>query len=79
MVNLGCVISQQLSNGAFMKAIVDKETCIGCGLCVQFAPDIFRMEEDDIAATIVDEVPDNKLKETINAADKCPVNSITVS
>lgn len=42
-----------------MKAFVDKETCIGCGLCPSICPDVFAMDDDDgKAKTIVDSVPD---------------------
>ena len=30
-----------------MKAFVDKETCIGCGLCPSICPDVFAMDDDD--------------------------------
>ncbi|HEY8364564.1 MAG TPA: ferredoxin, partial [Haloplasmataceae bacterium] len=29
-----------------MKAFVDKNTCIGCGLCPEICPKIFRMDDD---------------------------------
>ncbi|NQT75626.1 MAG: ferredoxin, partial [Candidatus Omnitrophica bacterium] len=29
-----------------MKVKVDEELCVGCGLCVNAAPDIFEMKED---------------------------------
>ena len=32
-----------------MKAFVDKETCVGCGLCAGTAPDVFRMNDEDKA------------------------------
>ena len=32
-----------------MKAIVDKDTCVGCGLCASNASDIFRMGDDGLA------------------------------
>ena len=40
-----------------MKAHVDKDTCIGCGLCPSICPDVFAMDDDDgKAKAIVDEV-----------------------
>ena len=42
-----------------MKANVDKDTCIGCGLCPTIAPEVFDMDDDGKAHTIVEEVPEN--------------------
>ena len=39
-----------------MKANVDKDTRIGCGLCPTIAPEVFDMDDDGKAHTIVEEV-----------------------
>ena len=37
-----------------MRAYVDRELCIGCGLCTSIAPDVFAMNADGKAeATVV--------------------------
>ncbi|MDU2673876.1 MAG: ferredoxin [Clostridium sp.] len=61
-----------------MKANVDKETCIGCGMCPSICPEVFDMDDDGKAHTIVDEVPEGKEDETQDAADSCPVTAISV-
>ena len=61
-----------------MKAVIDKEACIGCGLCVQVAPEIYEMQEDK-AVSLVDEIPEDKVEDAQNGADQCPVTAITVS
>ena len=61
-----------------MKAVVDQELCIGCGLCAQVAPEVYEMK-DDKAITIVDEIPADKEDDAKNGADQCPVNAIVVS
>lgn len=60
-----------------MKAIVDKETCIGCGLCPETCPEVFKMEGDK-AVVHVDSVPEEVEDSCKKAADECPVNAITV-
>lgn len=61
-----------------MKAVIDADTCIGCGLCAQVAPDIYEMQ-DDKAVAKVDEIPEDKALEAKNGADQCPVTAIVIS
>lgn len=60
-----------------MKAKVDTDTCIGCGLCEQLCPDVFKME-DDKAVVTVEIVPDGAADTCRDAAEQCPVTAITV-
>lgn len=62
-----------------MKAHVDKDTCIGCGLCPSICPDVFSMDDDDgKAKAIVDEVSEELQDDAEEAAASCPVEAITV-
>ncbi|GAA0728546.1 ferredoxin [Clostridium malenominatum] len=61
-----------------MKAHVDKDTCIGCGLCPGIAPDVFEMEDDGKAVAIVDEVPTDSEDAAKEAESSCPTNAIFV-
>lgn len=38
-----------------MKVYVDKDTCIGCGVCEGICPDVFKMTDDGKAEAIVPE------------------------
>jgi len=60
-----------------MKAIVDEETCIGCGLCVETCPEVFELT-DDKARTKVDEVPEEYAETCREAAEECPVEAIQI-
>lgn len=60
-----------------MKAIVDQETCIGCGVCAQVAPEIYEMQGDK-AVSIADEISEDKLDSAKEGADQCPVDAINV-
>jgi ferredoxin len=60
-----------------MKAIVDQDTCIGCALCPQVCPEVFKMEEDK-AVVFTDPVPPAVEGKAREAAEQCPVNAITI-
>jgi ferredoxin len=64
--------------GAIMKATVDQDTCIGCTLCPQICPEVFKMEGDK-AVVYVDPVPKEVEDTCKDAASQCPVNAITVT
>ncbi|HWQ89230.1 MAG TPA: ferredoxin [Desulfitobacteriaceae bacterium] len=61
-----------------MKAIVDKETCIGCGLCESVCAEVFKLNEEGKANVIVDVIPSSSEACAKEAQDDCPVNAITV-
>ena len=58
-----------------MKAHVDKDTCIGCGLCPSICEAVFVLEDDGKAAAYVDEVPSEVEDEAKEAESSCPVNA----
>lgn len=60
-----------------MKAKVDPELCIGCTLCVQTCPEVFRMEGEK-AVVYVDSIPRNAEIRCKQAADECPVTAILI-
>jgi ferredoxin len=59
-------------------AHVDKETCIGCGLCPSMCPEVFEMQDDGLAGVIVDKVPQDVEDCTKEAEASCPVNAISI-
>jgi ferredoxin len=60
-----------------MKAIVDEETCVGCGLCADTCPSVFEMA-DGVAKVITAEVAINDADDCRKAAEDCPVEAITI-
>lgn len=58
-----------------MKAVIDKNACIGCGLCADECSVVFEMGED-VAVVIVSEVPPDAVKDCREAAKSCPVEAI---
>lgn len=61
-----------------MKAIVDKEACIGCGVCPEECPGVFSMDKDDKAIAIEGEIPADQMDAAMRAKDACPVEAITI-
>ncbi|MEI8140621.1 MAG: ferredoxin [bacterium] len=60
-----------------MNAKVDQDLCIGCGLCEQICPEVFKMEGDKAVASgaVVPKEVEGSCKE---AADGCPVSAILI-
>ena len=61
-----------------MKAVVDKNACIGCGLCADECPTVFEMGED-VAVVVTAEVPADAIAECREAAKSCPVEAIKLT
>ena len=61
-----------------MKAIIDSETCIGCGLCVSVCEAVFAMDDDGKARTMVERVPAEQKDKCQQAANDCPVEAIKI-
>ena len=60
-----------------MKAVVNEELCVGCGLCADDCPEVFIMEQDK-AIVKSNPVPDSSLECCKKAQQDCPVEAIKV-
>ena len=61
-----------------MKAHVDHDTCIGCGVCPSVCPEVFEMRDDGLSHVIVDTVPAGAEDAAKDAEESCPVDAFTV-
>ncbi len=61
-----------------MKATLDRDGCISCGLCVDTCPEVFRMADDGIAEVYQAEVPKDAESTAVEAQEGCPVSVIAV-
>ncbi len=61
-----------------MKVNIDRDGCIGCGLCVSTCPQVFALGDDQKAQVM--QVPVSATLEDCarKAADTCPVSVISV-
>jgi ferredoxin len=66
----------ELSPKNRIQITVDRAVCIGSGDCVDTAPNVFQLDEED-KAVVVD--PDGaSVDEVVQAAGNCPVSAIFV-
>lgn len=61
-----------------MKARVDQDTCIGCGVCPSICPEVFDMKDGGKSHVIADPVPGDCEDSAKEAAESCPVDAIEV-
>ncbi|HRY12077.1 MAG TPA: ferredoxin [Syntrophomonadaceae bacterium] len=61
-----------------MKASVDRDICIGCGLCEITCPEVFELDDEMISTVIVDEIPEDLEECAEEAEEECPVTAITI-
>jgi ferredoxin len=78
ITNFFQVDSQKEREVFLMKAFVERNGCIGCGLCADTCPAVFRMDEDGLAEAYTNPVPSDSEDAASEAADSCPVSVITV-
>jgi len=60
-----------------VKVKVDRNICIGCGVCVSMCPTVFTLDEEGKSKVIKQEV-DEKECDLDAVASSCPVGAITV-
>ncbi|WIF95379.1 permease [Caminicella sporogenes] len=60
-----------------MRVNINRDYCIGCGICEKLSPDNF-MIENGKAVVIDGEINDRNRESVKNAVEKCPVNAITL-
>lgn len=61
-----------------MRVFVDREKCMGCGVCESVCPEVFQMGEDNIAKVLQDLVPESSEDTAREAAQSCPEEAIVV-
>ena len=59
-----------------MKAYVDQETCLGCGICTEISK-VFRMNSDR-KASAVEDFTEERMYEVQEAIETCPADAISI-
>jgi len=60
-----------------MKAIIDRDGCISCGLCVEICPEVFEFADDGLAK-VAEHPTRSNIHQAHEAAESCPVQVISV-
>jgi ferredoxin len=61
-----------------MKATVDEDICLGCGVCAIVCPEVFVMGDNGKAQVKATPTPPEAESTCRDAADQCPVTAITI-
>lgn len=65
-----------MGDAAKLKICIDREQCIGDGLCVNEAPETFELDDEDKAVLV--EGPGDDMECILAAAQGCPLDIIVV-
>ena len=61
-----------------MKIVVDYDLCEANALCMEAAPEVFRVEEDDTLTVLIEEPGEELRAKVEEAARLCPRQAITL-
>jgi ferredoxin len=61
-----------------LKATIDRDGCISCGICAETCPAVFNMAADGLAEVIAPVIPDGEKDKAAEARDGCPVSVISI-
>ncbi len=62
-----------------LRVVVDRDRCAGYGNCLDVAPDIFDLDDHDVAVVSADEWPADRADDLGQAVRRCPPDAITVT
>lgn len=61
-----------------MKAIIDEDSCLGCGICAGIVPEVFRLGPEFHAFVLLNPVPQNYWNLVKDAYEQCPEEAISI-
>ena len=62
-----------------MKVGVDREKCIGSGMCTTIAPALFDMDDDGVLVVVKETPATHEERSLLDAVACCPVNALSSS
>lgn len=61
-----------------MKVVVDYDLCEANALCMDCAPEVFRVEDDDTLTVLMEDIPDELRGKVEEAVRLCPRQAIAL-
>lgn len=61
-----------------MKVTIDRDECIGDGICENVCPEVFEVRDDGLAYVLTFEESPEILEKIEEAIDECPTSAITM-
>jgi len=59
-----------------MKVRIDRDLCIGARSCITIAPDVFALDDEDIAIVLDPSAADEET--LMEAAEACPMDAVII-
>lgn len=60
------------------KVKLDKNLCVGCGMCAQQNPKYFEFGDDGLSEVIKEEIEDGDLESVQESVELCPTEAISI-
>lgn len=57
---------------------INKDKCLGCGMCVGINSDVFDFDDDGLAKVNNENINEENKEDVNSAIDSCPVSAIEV-
>ena len=61
-----------------MKILVDKDRCIGTGICESIAADVFEVQDDGTMRLLADDIADTDRERMEQAVARCPTDALKI-
>ena len=59
-----------------MEIKINKDKCLGCGICVGINSDVFDFDDDGLSKVNNDNINEENIEEVKDAINSCPVGAI---
>jgi len=59
-----------------VKITADRDVCIGAGMCVMTAPEVFDQDDDGIVVLVEAEIPAEQAEAVVRAVANCPSGAL---